>query len=514
MSTNNTPQTWLATTVDQPLLTTAPRTPGIRGKPYSHLQAVVVLQDFAYVETKENVPQILRGKMPNQITEAGCLMIFKGEPGYLFDRNPRNGDTPVIIFRGAMQVPVVLPGVILAEGRAFRSLTQQTADHYAAVSAPTVAPVVSIPFQPGDEVLQKFIRTFFKLLSTKPASLHSLRIQQPDIHEMFGEAKLGTHVEAILSAILPEVRETLGNGEFSLRDILDLRHSSSSWPGDRPRIYLRVYTHPRDAVSRPDFQFRDEEQTDINREVGFYVGQSRNIRRRNAEHDRATRIYVPGPGQSHYQIASKSLPENRHMIPLLFFDQPNISRSLLNMAEQVMFSVLNSCSSRVLATQTQDVLTDRLQRRARLMQETANEARQRVAWPELTPRGCNVSSLLFEAHKRVLVHCIPMAPNGGLVAHTFTTYRIRKSLYESQNPPGRSAVPNSVLQMRLRREDSSRECVVFMIAHDNEGRTGPKPDVKRGYFVAEIMDNKRRPHPRAYIGCPTVGTFNNFDEAS
>ena len=48
----------------------------------------------------------------------------------------------------------------------------------------------------------------------------------------------------------------------------------------------------------------------------------------------------------------------------------------------------------------------------------------------------------------------------------------------------------------------------------NFAAQGPKPtDAKRGYLVFEIMDDKK-PHPRAWIGVPSVGPYESFDRAS
>lgn len=46
--------------------------------------------------------------------------------------------------------------------------------------------------------------------------------------------------------------------------------------------------------------------------------------------------------QRHYRTAAKSLPEDRHTIPLLVFEDASVSNMVLNMAEQVMIVAFKS----------------------------------------------------------------------------------------------------------------------------------------------------------------------------
>ncbi|RKL09804.1 hypothetical protein BFJ68_g8942 [Fusarium oxysporum] len=498
----------IATTTEQPLLRVAPRVPWPGGTPGT-LTAVIVRQDYGYVDTLPNVPSNIRGRVPREIKDGERLMIWSGESGYIFSRNSYNNDALVLIFKGSLQIPVVLPSSILIEGRPFRGLTQQTVDQLGITSAPAV----SIQSDPSDSPLQSFIRSFFSSLSVQQGSLRSLGLAQSEIDELFTGSNYNTSVHAILDAIIPQVRQTIQDGRFSLQDILGLRHVTTSWPGNRPCIYVRIYTDPED---QPEDESRDEEQADIDRYVGIYVGQSRSAWARHLQHENNIEKYVPTRGQSHYRTAAKSLPEDRHTIPLLVFADTSVSNPVLNMAEQVMIGVFRSQMRWIFVGTPEHPFQQLLQRRARLVSDTARAIRQQVGWPDLNPQGLNGSTPLFETRSRIHVHCIPMATSGGPFARAFTTYRIQKPLVDSHDAPPVQPGDRFCrrhIHFKLRKVDGTCDALNLTVTLDRQGITGPNHDVKRGFLVAEIM-NDRQPHPKAYIGCPSVGPFQNFLEGS
>ncbi|QGI96907.1 hypothetical protein CEK26_009976 [Fusarium fujikuroi] len=504
------PSMSIATTVEQPLLRAAPTAHGLSGTASRNLTAVIVAQDYGYVDTLDNVPSNIRGRIPRQIKDGERLMIWKDEMGYLFGRNPRNDDVLVLIFKGALQIPVVLPSSIIIEGKPFRDLLQQTIDQLGITSAP---PAVSIQSGPSDQPLQSFIRSFFSSLSVQQGSLRSLGLRQTEIDELFTGSNYNTSLHGILDAIIPQVRQTIQNGRFSLQDILGLRHATASWPGNRPCIYVRIYTDPED---RPEIESSEGQQTDIDRYVGIYVGQARRVWVRHLQHENRIDNYVPTCGQTHYRTASKSLPEDRHTIPLLVFEDISVSNMVLNMAEQVMIASFKSQMRWTFVNQPELAFHQLMQRRARFISNTARAVCQQIGWPELAPQGLNGSSPLFEERSRNHVHCIPMATSGGPFARVFTTYRMQKSLADCHAAltvqPG-DRFWRKEINLLLKKADGTHDDIKLSMALDRQGITGPNHDVKRGFLVAEIM-NDIQPHPKAYVGCPSVGPFQNFLEGS
>ncbi|KAM0077810.1 hypothetical protein ACKRZS_010150 [Fusarium odoratissimum] len=497
----------IATTVEQPLLRVAPNVPWPPGAASKNLTAVIVTQNFGYVDTLDNVPSNMRGRIPRQIKDGERLMIWKGETGYLFDQNPENGDMMVLIFKGALQIPVVLPSSIVVKGKPFRDLIKQTA----ALFSPTSEPQVSIRSHSNDRALQKFIRSFYSSISRQQGDLRALGLSQSQADELFMGNNPDNNVDAILEAILPEVKQTLEDGRFSLQNILDLRHASVDWPGDRPCIYVRIYTDPED---QPEDESRDGAQADhIDQYVGIYVGHSRRVWIRHGEHEKKIEFHVPTRGKSHYNTAVKSLPHDRHTIPLLVFEDRSISDILLNMAEQVMLNALRAEARWIFVAIAGDARTYMFQRRARLLSDTARAVRSRVNWPRLNGQGLNVSSPLLEERFQVHIHCIPMATSGGPFAKAFTTYRMRRNVIIRVNTAQSRQGHYLFISFRLSDVDGTVEKMTIYLPYDPEGITGLRPDVRSGYLVAEIM-NDRQPHPRAFVGCPSVGPFENFHEGS
>ncbi|KAF5975245.1 hypothetical protein FBULB1_7490 [Fusarium bulbicola] len=494
----------LATTVEQPLLRVAPSVPWPSVGACRNLPAVIVAIDYGYVDTLDSVPSNIRGRIPRQIKDGERLMIWKGEMGYLFGRNPINSDVLVLIFKGALQIPVVLPSSIVVEGRPFRDLTQQTTD----LLGPTREPQVSIRSHSNDRALQKFIRSFVLSTSRQQGDLRLLGLSPSEADELFMGNNLDNNVDALLEAILPEAKQKLEDGRFSLQNILDLRHASIDWPGDRPCIYVRIYTDPED---QPEDESRDEAQDDIDEYVGVYVGQSRQVWVRHLDHERNIEFHVPAHGKTHYNTAVKSLPEDRHTIPLLVFEDRSISSILLNMAEQVMLNALRAEARWIFAATPGNAMKYLLQRRARLFSDTARAVRSQVNWPRLNGQGLNVSSPLLEERYQIHLHCIPMATSGGPFGEAFTTYRMGRNVLIRENIAESRQGHYLFIYFGLSDGHRAVEKMSIPLPYDPEGITGLRPDVRSGYLVAEIM-NDRQPHPRAFVGCPSVGPFENFHE--
>ncbi|KAI7761521.1 hypothetical protein LZL87_002336 [Fusarium oxysporum] len=278
--------------IDQLLLASILDLPWPKGNYTKTLQAVVLTQDWKYNDTTNNIPNVLKGQMPTRLLVNGRLPLFKNKPGYLFYKGRETA--MVMVIKGTIVVPAVLPTVILTKGAMLRPLAEQTAN-----LLPSLTP------------------------ESTPA---------PEVHDG-GRPFSGFHINAILNAFSPPVKEVLKDGTFSLKDLLDLRHVSQDWPAGRQCVYLCIYTHPED---RPDYRYSDSSQADINKNVGFYVGSTNDAQRRKGEHENATNNpSSQSYGGKHYIIARKSQQQHRHMIPLVVFDA-NVPIHLLMMTERTL----------------------------------------------------------------------------------------------------------------------------------------------------------------------------------
>ncbi|GKU01233.1 hypothetical protein FLAG1_03416 [Fusarium langsethiae] len=122
----------------------------------------------------------------------------------------------------------------------------------------------------------------------------------------------------------------------------------------------------------------------------------------------------------------------------------------------------------------------------------------------LTPQVQN-AKMALDVKARLQMGCIPMI-QGDASVRTFTTYRIRRGLRTTGQEPN--------TRLLIYGEGSGRHQICFSFQRELSNSTGPKPsDSKFGYLVFEVMDD-HKPHPRAWVGVPSVGPYVNFDEAS
>ncbi|RSM09190.1 hypothetical protein CEP52_004247 [Fusarium oligoseptatum] len=263
--------------------------------------------------------------------------------------------------------------------------------------------------QLSGSVFDNFVRSFWSSLAKETSALRQLLLKQNDMDDYFGGPRLRDNINSILSAVTPEVREVLNDGQFSLQNLLDLSHVHPHMTLPGPCVYLRIYTG---LEGQPAESHDDATETGINHGVAFYIGKAKEIWRRARQHETNTgNLNVSG---LHYSTARRSPPQHRHMIPVIIFEQAIVPEAVMNMAEQTMV-------------------------------------------------------VAFQSYQGWLFRPV--------------------------------------------QSDNVFDGVAFTFGKDFAAQ-GPKPtDAKRGYLVFKIMDDKK-PHPRAWIGVPSVGPFKNFDQAS
>ncbi|CAH0017370.1 unnamed protein product [Clonostachys rhizophaga] len=131
--------------------------------------------------------------------------------------------------------------------------------------------------------------------------------------------------------------------------------NTNSWaPAGTKSIYLRLYTH------------QDLAYTNVE-DFALYAGQSIQVQAGDYRHKEKIQTgdshYHP-----HYSQAKISLPANRHMIPIIIFDEAT-SGALINMLEETAIAAFNCVHD--------------VQKLNRIRSAIANEARQASSWQKL-----------------------------------------------------------------------------------------------------------------------------------
>lgn len=381
---------------------------------------------------------------------------------------------------------MVVPISYYKLGVEFRPLADRLADACPVPNAP------SVRLEPGSNLFDRFTYSFWSTLKQRIDKLGQYRFSKEYATALFSEAMFSTNIAAIRSGLNPQVRNVIQNGAFSFNDLISLPKLTSTWPGEGSGIYLRIYTH------------LDAKHQDID-QAAMYIGLSTQLWRRQREHELAI---VQGQKSPHYDMARKSLPQNRHIILLCFWDARAIRelpKEFLTMAEQTMISAFDSYHPVVAASKpaAETYLTELISHGTYLRsvaQQTSNGIGWR-RWPAVPFAGCNVASPLFGIRQVAEVSCIRMESNDPAI-NTYTTYRVRSGVVKLPTQP-------SAIASFFWHEGGVRKQLSTNLVPELFGGKIPKA----GYFVFEIMHDGK-PHPRPWVGFPSVGTYENFDHAS
>lgn len=338
-------------------------------------------------------------------------------------------------------------------------------------------------------VLENFVRSFWRCLSNQKSTLVELGLPENDLRLMIAGDNLVKNVNLITSGFTPKVKELMANGNFSEGDIQSLPRVTNSWPDPGCfGIYLRAYKLP------PRW--------------GAYGGQTtRDFSDRNSDHDNS----VDTQRSPHYNIAKKAQKEDRYMIPIIIWTRAqsqSITHEVVQMAEQTVISMMNSYhdwvkyrSSAVMAIDPQ------LYTRWSFLDTVTQHARVNSGWPELNYIGCNMQSPIFHLHLASPIHCIPIStplPRD----RPMTTYRKARFLRPFRSEHG-TTVMTVNFDFKVSGKRSKRH---FSISPETAAANNLR-DLIPVYLVFEIMQDKR-PHDNPYLGCPKMGPFKGFEDAS
>ncbi|KAM0306425.1 hypothetical protein ACHAPM_000995 [Fusarium culmorum] len=293
--------------------------------------------------------------------------------------------------------------------------------------------------------------TIRTLWTTLATSMATLRqLEMLEADLAFCFNDLHNNVDSITNAFPGDVRRVLQSGGFSLRDLTSLRHVSDSFPGQGTScVYIRIYANQ----GRQDQPFTDGTQADINDTT------------------------------------------------------EDVSPEIVTMAEQTMILLMDSYLRFLFKPRQDSASLIASSNQAKYLSSVMTTTAAATAWPRIRTKGCNFASPLFDFKKSsdiIAVRTVPGDPSD----RTFTSYRMKRSvLYYAFRDGSFSARIGFGVDVIRQSGTALKE---FVIVAKDEQMIAQRP--RHVYLVYEIMDD-RRPHPRPWIGVPSVSYFENFQQA-
>ncbi|KAF5985499.1 hypothetical protein FBULB1_2839 [Fusarium bulbicola] len=453
-------------------------------------EAVALKGEYAYDDTESHIPPTLRNRIPNALKQNGKFHLYQNEEGFLYQKHPGGQWGLVLFVRNGTHFHIVLPLNYLLIGKCFRTLLEKQRDSQSSMATTLITTQPDHPSQAGNTILERFIKTVWNDLQQQKDISRLLDMGNDRYQEIF--SNLGANIDGIIAGLVPEARRIFQDGNFGLQDILGLPDAQTHlFPGQF--IYLLVYLD-MDGIEG----------------VGFYVGQTQNIKGRITGHSACTDNGTP---TAHYDIARRSKPWDRHMFILCFWDDHPVSQVVLDMAEQTMILALKTYNPIVASSNPKRILKPRHQLsndQATILRSIARQARRSTGWQDeldVDVLGCNITSPVFVASTPPVIECFRIPSLGPKRAYTMYKKPIKF------HPLGDKArrLKQKRLHVALNYRDQDGKNCIHNFSFDEKCFQGIMP--KYGYLVFEIMDDGQ-PHDKPWLGCPSVGPFRHFDQVS
>jgi hypothetical protein len=382
---------------------------------------------------------------------------------------------------------VVIPLNRAEIGVYYRPITGRLQPSYSIV--PTSQP----NFDSNDNcLLSKFIRSFWSACRLQSAAMRSLGLEEEEVNSLLSDSNFNTTIDTLLRGILPTVKRTLSNGSFTVQDLIGLRHATPDWPDAGGVVYLRVYTH------------QDPLGVDIN-DCGTYIGQTTvSLWVRKNQHENAINAHERSP---HYDCARKSDPNNRYTIPLLSWSGEELDQlpsRFIDVAEQTMMLVFNSYHNWVRYQRDGELSHTLFAAYFQFLNAVASNVRSETGWQPLQSRGCNVQSPLFARLRTAPFYCLRTLSEDPSIRN-MNTYRQAGRFVEFTG--------GKLLRVVSYRDDTGSPKFLRVVIDIETVRSLDLPPSFDTYLVLEIMHDGQ-PHRHPWIGCPSVGPFEEFQKAS
>ncbi|CAG9952961.1 unnamed protein product [Clonostachys rosea f. rosea IK726] len=453
--------------------------------PQEQLRAIITMQPYAFDDTDRKLPDVFKNKIPLRFKIRGKFHLNTGNEGYLVKTGGKNNEWGhARFYQGDAFIDILIPMNIVKVGEKWRPILER-------ISA---SQVVSHSLNQwsaatAGSVLENFVRSFWRCLSNQKSTLVELGLPENDLRPMIAGDNLVKNVDLITSGFTPKVKELMANGNFSAGDIQSLPRVTNSWPDPGCfGIYLRAYRLP------PRW--------------GAYGGQTTaGFQHRNASHE----TNVNAQNTPHYNIAKKAQEDDRYMIPIIIWTRAqsqSITQEVVQMAEQTVVSMMNCYHDLVKYRSSAVMAIDpQLYTRWSFLNTVTQLARASSGWPELSYIGCNIQSPIFHLILGSPIHCIPIStplPRD----RPMTTYRKAHFLRPHQSRHGTF----SMAVYFHYKASGKKRCTMFSISPETAAANNLR-DITPIYLVFEIMQDKR-PHDNPYLGCPKMGPFKGFEDAS
>uniref|UniRef100_A0A4E9EDN7 GIY-YIG domain-containing protein n=1 Tax=Gibberella zeae TaxID=5518 RepID=A0A4E9EDN7_GIBZA len=438
-----------------------------------NMRALVMTAPWSFNDTEQSVDAFFRNKIPDKYKKNGIFELGTGAEGLFVDQKGAWGRA--LFFREDKQFPVLIPMNRVKVGAKWRPLDAKLRDSRridAAINEHPPSLSINAPTR-----LETHVRAFWLSLREKRTEMRRHGLRHSEEQQMFGET-FSNNVDLIVSGFTRQARQLFSNGITDVNQLASLPMASQQWPPRGAKvIYVRLYRRRAEG-----------------RLPAVYVGQTINPAfKRHMEHEAAI-----GSNNPHYNAARQSAPQDRLMIPIMVWDEgQHVSAGVLNMAEQTMMLMLGTYHVLVRTPGTHEHLFNHFT----LLDAVNTSTRQISGWPANNGTGTNVISPVFDFHRSPPIHCYRERTEAtGLPAMTvFRQARIvRQSIRE-----------NGGYQFGFSLQRSGGTTERFGVAFP----PGDIPAEIPGYLVFEIMHGGR-PHASAYLGCPTIGPFENFGIAN
>ena len=325
-----------------------------------------------------------------------------------------------------------------------------------------------------------YINRLWESFRQQTQRFQSLALSDYKIRQLFG-ANFVKNVSLISEGFTPQVRQIMSDGTFTLTNIATLPQVTLQWPAPGSRVvYIILYLRQDGGVG-----------------VGLYVGQTvYNAWHRLSQHQDALNDNSP-----HYNIARKSIPEDRRMILIIVWGPDQlVPTEVVDMAEQTLMALFDSYAPWTQSNNYRD--EDPVgYSQVSFIKEVSASTRSTCHLPPYNITGTNTQSPIFAKTRLMPFDCYRSSAKA-TGKRGMTTFRQARHV-----PPPRADNRQAQLRTKWTTPDGMLKETTLTIP----------PEVSRVntslYLVFEIMHDGL-PHEVPYLGCPTVGPFENFSVAS
>ncbi|KAM0373080.1 hypothetical protein ACHAPZ_007569 [Fusarium culmorum] len=439
--------------------------------PPERMRALVMTAPWSVDDTKPTVDAAFQNKIPAKHKKDGVFHLGIGMEGLLVDSKGEWGRA--IFSRDREFFPVMVPMNRVRIGATWRSLPDKLRE------AESIDPNPNQGLPYTTHPVYNYINRLWESFRQQTERFQSLGLSDYKLRQTFG-ANFAKNVSLISEGFTPQVKQIMSDGTFTLANIATLPQVTPQWPAPGSRlIYIILYLRQDGGVG-----------------VGLYVGQAiRHAWQRFSQH----RLSVDD-NSPHYNVAHKSRPEDRLMIPIIVWDPDQVvPTEVVDMAEQTLMALFDSYTRWARSDSYRDDNPVGHSQVA-FIREVSASIRLTCHLPSYNITGTNTLSPIFDLARLMPFDCYRSSAKA-TGQRGMTTYR------QARNVPSPADSRPYRFNINCITPDGTKHDIGLILPPE-VGRVNT-----RLYLVFEIMHDGS-PHEVPYLGCPTVGPFENFSIAS